>query len=101
MRWLMVLIWVLDGAVQAEAEPAHADKVQEEGRVVSRKTGRGWAVRYDLTGLKGGEVLQHVMEDWKRLQNAVCSREDPFNLHHEGRPLVAVWGIGFDDAGGA
>jgi hypothetical protein len=83
--------------LKSEKQRAHADKVLEGVRAASRKTGRGWAVMYDLTGLKGGEILQHVMEDWKRLRNVARIHEDPFYLHHQGRPLVAVWGIGFGD----
>ena len=77
---------------------AHADRVLEGVRQASREIGRAWAVMYDLSGLKQGDILRHVMQDWKRLRHTLRVHEDPYYLHHRGRPLVAVWGIGFGDS---
>lgn len=76
---------------------AHADRVLENVRTASLQTGRAWALMYDLSGLQEGDILRHVMQDWKHLRNTLRIHEDPHYLHHQGRPLVAVWGIGFGD----
>jgi hypothetical protein len=76
---------------------AHADHVLENVRAASRQTGRAWALMYDLSGLKEGDILTHVMQDWKYLRNTLRIHEDPHYLHHQGKPLVAVWGMGFSD----
>jgi hypothetical protein len=49
-----------------------------------------------LTGLGAGKIDQ-VIDDWRALRKQMKLGEDPAYLHHRGRPLVAVWGIGFND----
>jgi hypothetical protein len=66
-------------------------------REAARAAGRTWAVMYDLTGLKGGEIESVVMQDWKRLRRDLRILEDPTYQRHGGKPVVAVWGIGFND----
>lgn len=52
---------------------------------------------YDLSGLRAGEIEKVVMQDWKRLRNEERIIDDPGYLRHNGKPVVAVWGIGFND----
>ncbi len=80
----------------------HQNTVLSEARRSANENGRAYAVMYDLSGLKKGETVA-LMEDWKRLvDHAQISRNarDGTYLHHEGKPVVAVWGIGFDDGRG-
>ncbi len=58
--------------------------------------GRTYAVMYDLSGMEGGEMHQ-VMDDWKALVDRMQITKDPAYLHHAGKPVVAVWGFGFND----
>jgi hypothetical protein len=58
--------------------------------------GRTYAVMYDLSGLPAGHI-DDVMNDWRSLRKKMSITEDPAYLHHHGKPLVAVWGIGFGD----
>ncbi|MDB6069110.1 MAG: hypothetical protein JWL81_281 [Verrucomicrobiales bacterium] len=73
------------------------DAVMENVRAASRGTERTWAVMYDLSGLRGGEVAQVVKDDWRRLRRDRKVTEDPFYQKHGGKPVVAVWGVGFND----
>ena len=84
-------------SLKSEKHRAFNDRVMENVRAASVKTGRTWAVMYDLSGLKRGEILSVVMQDWKRLRNHLHVMDDPHYLRHGGRPVVAVWGIGFND----
>ncbi|WP_231956338.1 sulfatase-like hydrolase/transferase [Posidoniimonas polymericola] len=61
-------------------------------------TGRVYAVMYDLSGLRAGET-QRVYRDWERLSEEERLTSDSQYLSHNGKPLVAVWGIGFHDGG--
>ncbi len=72
------------------------DLVLSHVREAARASGRVFAVMYDLSGLRAGEV-RRVREDWKRLRTGERITSDERYLHHEDRPLVAVWGIGFSD----
>ncbi|TFG43225.1 MAG: xylosidase [Bacteroidia bacterium] len=81
---------------------------RKEGNVIlsfglkaSQKYGRAIAVMYDLSGLKAtGEDCSSVIEDWKQLVDQVkitSGGYDQTYLYHDGKPLVAIWGLGFPD----
>ncbi len=38
-----------------------------------------------------------VIDDWKLLLEKMTITKDPAYLHHNGKPVVAVWGFGFSD----
>jgi arylsulfatase A-like enzyme len=74
----------------------HKDVVLENVRDGAKRAGRVYAMMYDLTGLpKDG--ARRIHHDWKRLRTDRRITEDPGYLHHKGKPVVAVWGIGFND----
>ena len=72
------------------------DRVLANVRAGANEHGRAWALMYDLSGLRAGEIEGVVVKDFRRL-HAEGVFDDPRYLHHEGKPLVAVWGVGFDD----
>lgn len=74
------------------------DKVLDGVRRAARSTGRAYAVMYDLSGLKAGQT-ERVFTDWKRLCDEQRVTADSSYLHQNGKPLVAVWGVGFLDGG--
>ncbi|MDD5134858.1 MAG: hypothetical protein PHP01_05555, partial [Phycisphaerae bacterium] len=58
---------------------------------------RKYAVMYDLTGLDAGQT-SYVINDWKYLVNTRQVTKDPTDyayMYHRGKPVVAIWGIGF------
>lgn len=59
---------------------------------------RAICVMYDLSGISSEEV-QLLLDDWHELSSKyrITSRRKNHYLHHDGRPLVAVWGAGFND----
>lgn len=62
----------------------------------ANRNGRAYAVMYDLSGLGAGRIRE-VMDDWTALRTQMHIGDDPAYLHHRGKPLVAVWGVGFND----
>jgi hypothetical protein len=76
---------------------AFVDKVMANVREAARESGRAWCVMYDLSGLKKGEIESIVMPDWRRLREELRITSDPTYQKHNGKPVVAVWGIGFND----
>ena len=56
---------------------------------------------YDLSGLsKSGEDCSSLIEDWKYLVDSIKVTNQKGNktyLFFNGKPLVAIWGIGFPD----
>lgn len=68
-------------------------------RDASETYGRAWAVMYDVTGSeeKGNNVVTLLERDWKYLVDSQKILESPQYLHHHGLPVVAIWGLGFND----
>ena len=65
------------------------------------KYGRAIAVMYDLSGLRAsGQDCSSIIEDWKHLVDDLKVTNQAgakTYLHHEGKPVVAIWGVGFPD----
>ena len=99
-RWMQE--YGIDGAfVQRFANQLSNDRrLANVDRILShvraQDSGRVYAVMYDLSGLKSGQV-QRVADDWIRLHREQKITSDKSYLHRHGKPLVAVWGIGFSD----
>jgi hypothetical protein len=77
----------------------HCNTVLTHCREGANRYGRCYAVMYDLSLLPRGGV-RHVIEDWKLLVDRMRlgrDAKDKAYLHHKGKPVVAVWGIGFND----
>lgn len=60
------------------------------------RNGRVFAVMYDLSGLRSNQMAG-VMDDWRSLRAELKVTDSDRYLRHRGKPLVTVWGIGFND----
>lgn len=77
----------------------HCNSVLSHCRDGANLHGRAYAVMYDLSGLRAGQ-MGRVIDDWKSLVDGMqIGRDDNDKayLREGGRPVVAVWGIGFND----
>ena len=74
----------------------HVNVVLNHCREGANLYGRTYAIMYDLSGLGGGQ-MERVKEDWKLLVDRMQITKDPAYLHHAGKPVVTVWGLGFSD----
>jgi hypothetical protein len=82
-----------------EKDLQHCNTVLAHCREGANLHGRAYAVMYDLSGLPAGGV-QAVIDDWKLLVDKMRigrDEQDQAYLQHNGKPVVAVWGIGFND----
>ncbi|MFM7244610.1 MAG: glycoside hydrolase family 71/99-like protein [Planctomycetaceae bacterium] len=75
---------------------AHHTSVLGHCRDAALAEGRVYAVMYDLSGLPAGRTGD-VLDDWRQLRSRMGISADAASLQLAGRPLVAVWGIGFGD----
>lgn len=59
----------------------------------------GIMVMYDISGMPKGEVAQKLIDDWKYFVDTVNITGGDNNVYvrHNNKPLVCVWGIGFND----
>lgn len=77
----------------------HFDGVLANAMRSANDHDRAIAIMYDLSGMHSGDV-QSVLSDAKWLAdtyNLFEHGKNPSYLYHNGKPLVAVWGVGFDD----
>jgi len=104
-RWMRrygidgVFVQRFAGATFRATSRNHCDTVLRHCREGANASGRAYAVMYDLSGLRAGQ-MDRVIGDWKRLVDKMGitrSRSDRAYLHHKSRPVVAVWGVGFND----
>jgi len=86
----------INGLSHQPEELRRCNTVLANCREGANRYGRAYAVMYDLSGLRHGRINE-VMEDWRQLRKNFAITEDPAYLHHRGKPIVAVWGVGFSD----
>lgn len=74
------------------ASPSN-DKVLSHVRAAAAKSGRAYAICYDLSGFPKEKLVDAITTDWKRLINEMKITQDKQYLHHNGKPVVFVWGF--------
>jgi hypothetical protein len=74
----------------------HKDKVLSSAREGANRYGRTYTVMYDLTGMPDENIIE-VFDDWRMLRDKMHITDDSAFQHHKGKPLVAIWGVGFNN----
>ena len=77
-------------------DPAEASRVLGHARAAANRTGRVFAVEYDMTGVPPGQLLERLARDWKWLVDEMKITDDPRYLRHDGKPVLAIFGF-YDD----
>ena len=74
------------------------NKILNNAILSAEKYDRAICLMYDLSGMEAGEE-DILICDWKELceKYKLVSRNNNHYVYHHGKPLVAVWGIGFND----
>jgi len=85
------------GQTRTEASRRDLAVVMENVRHGAEQHNRVWAMMYDLTGARPGDLMGILVDDWKKLVDDDKIREDRMYLHHNGKPVISIWGIGFSD----
>ncbi len=73
------------------------DRVLDNVRAASRENAVEWGLMYDLSGVRASEIFSKVSDDWKRLAGEAKIRADARYIHHRGKPVMVLWGIGLRD----
>jgi len=69
------------------------DRVLANVRAAAESTGRVFFLMYDLSGMTS-DTLPTVADDWARLEAGELTAS-PAYQRHRGRPVLALWGLGF------
>ncbi len=80
----------------------HFNKVLGDALKAARKYNRAIAVMYDFSGMRDTLDIPLFISDWKNLVDSLKitrgGNNQPY-LYHNGKPLVVLWGVGFNDSG--
>jgi hypothetical protein len=82
------------------ADPAFfsfRNQVTENVRMGAETHGRVFAIMYDVSGEATNTLVSDLTNDWVYMVNVLHITNSPRYLHHEGKPVVAIWGFGFND----
>jgi hypothetical protein len=77
----------------------HFNKVLENALKAAKKYGRAICIMYDLSGCSSADVA-YLEQDWNELQTLFAlfdNLQHPEYVRHRGKPLLAIWGVGFND----
>jgi hypothetical protein len=84
------------GEAASPRRARHVNTVLASIREGCHREGRVWALMLDLS-MGRRATTKVVMDDWKFLCDHVKVRADSRYLHHQGKPVVLLWGLGFKD----
>jgi hypothetical protein len=84
------------GEAASPSRSRHVNQVLANVREGCHREGRVWAMMLDLSTGRNTTTTT-VMNDWKFLCDKVNIREDSRYLHHQKKPVVLLWGLGFKD----
>lgn len=77
----------------------HFNKVLANALKAAKKYERAISVMYDLSGCSPSDVA-YLETDWNELVETfdlLDSKVNPTYLQHNGKPVVTIWGVGFND----
>jgi len=69
------------------------NKVLQNVQLGAERNGRVFAVMYDIGN--GDNIFSRIVKDWQFLRDDLHIMDSPAYLHHNGNPVVAIWGPGF------
>jgi hypothetical protein len=76
---------------------AEGDTVLRNVMAAATATGRVFAIEYDISGGREETLARQLREDWTYLVDTVKVTAHPNYLHHLGKPVLSVWGMGLGD----
>jgi glycoprotein endo-alpha-1,2-mannosidase len=86
------------GQVRKGRNRDHNNRVLSNALAASQKYGRAISVMYDLSGMRDSIDVSVLINDWKNLVDSLkitSQGNKQTYLYHNGKPLVALWGVGF------
>lgn len=66
--------------------------VLKDVRTAANRTGRAFALTYDMSGMPTNALFNTLTADWRRLVQSGLPADARY-LHHNGKPVLMVWGF--------
>ncbi len=90
-----VFLQRFSGGVSDANTFARMNKVANNVRAGADAYRRVFAMMYDISGHPTNTLVSALTNDWLYLVNTLQITNSSRYLHHNGKPVVAVWGFGF------
>ena len=71
--------------------------VTQNARAGAESYGRVFSMMYDTSGMDSSTFVSILEKDWKYMVDVLKVTESPAYLHHNGKPVLAIWGLGFTE----
>ncbi len=97
--WLQHFVVDLPGGPSQARYPSRR-RVLDHVRNAAAKTGRVWALTFDISGMRNDRVFDLLTEEWKRLVDERIT-SGPRYLHDGGKPVVQIFGFYHNNASNA
>jgi len=72
---------------------SHPTNVLNNVRNAANRTGRTFALEYDMSGQPTNSLFSQLTNDWCWLVDKTHITQDPRYLHHNGKPVLMIWGF--------
>lgn len=72
---------------------SHPTNVLNNARNAANRTGRAFAITYDMSGQPTNTLFSQLTNDWRWLVDKTRITQDPRYLHHNGKPVLMIWGF--------
>jgi hypothetical protein len=79
---------------------AFKNQVTANVRVGAETYGRVFAIMYDISGQNAATLVSTLTNDWAYLVGNLRVTNSPSYVRHRGKPVVTIWGFGFNDRPG-
>ncbi|MER5642953.1 glycoside hydrolase family 71/99-like protein [Streptosporangium sp. NPDC002524] len=90
-----------DVSTPGSANAQVRNTITSRARDAAEKHGRGFYVEYDVSGLTDANVEQVLTRDWTDvIVNQLHLTDSPAYARENGKPVVEIWGFGFEDRPG-
>ncbi|TFK37396.1 hypothetical protein BDQ12DRAFT_750835, partial [Crucibulum laeve] len=75
------------------------DEVGDHVKEAAEANGRVFAIMYDVSGVAADQIQRVIQDDWQHLLCEKGVLESASYLKENGKPVIALWGFGFDGRG--
>jgi hypothetical protein len=79
---------------------AFRNQVTLNVRAGAETYGRIFAIMYDISGQNAATLVSTLTNDWAYLVGNLRVTNSPSYVRHRGKPVVTIWGFGFNDRPG-
>ena len=71
------------------------DQLTKNVQAGAEAHGRVFCVMYDISGSNESTLVEDLKSDWANLVDTLKITDSSMYLRHKGKPLLAIWGLGF------